>query len=233
MFVGHAVAWLAGYYAEGAGVVPHGPADVVLFQGDLVTDAGRSRTETQTETANALGYGYAFITASELLAKNPAHNLQILNRGVYGDKVYQLANRWDADCLALKPNVLSILIGVNDFWHTLNSGYKGTIETYRNDFIKLLDRTRQALPDVKLIIGEPFAISGVRFVNRYWYPTFTAYRLTAREVADTYHATFIPYQDIFDEAVKAAPAAYWTTDGINPSVAGQSLMAQAWLDAVK
>jgi lysophospholipase L1-like esterase len=107
------------------------------------------------------------------------------------------------------------------------------VETYRQDYDKLLDRTKQQLPGVQLIIGEPFAVTGVKAVNDKWFPAFNEYRAVARELADKYQAAFIPYQAIFDKAQKSAPGAYWTKDGVHPSVAGAQLMAEAWLQCVK
>jgi lysophospholipase L1-like esterase len=207
--------------------------DVILFQGDSITDAGRKREETDANTGGALGGGYAFMAGSELLYQHADKNLKVYNKGISGNKVYQLAERWEADCLALKPNVLSLLIGVNDFWHTLTHNYKGTAETYRKDLDALLDGTKKALPGVKLVIGEPFAVKGIKAVDDKWYPTFDAYRRSARELAAKHGAAFIPYQTVFDKAQQKAPGVYWTHDGVHPSVAGSQLMAQAWLAAVK
>jgi lysophospholipase L1-like esterase len=206
---------------------------VVLFQGDSITDAGRKKDNDQSNNSAALGSGYAFLAASGLLLKNADKDLKTYNKGISGNKVFQLADRWDADCLAIKPDVLSILVGVNDYWHTLSGNYKGTVETYRQDYDKLLDRTKQQLPGVQLIIGEPFAVTGVKAVNDKWFPAFNEYRAVARELADKYQAAFIPYQAIFDKAQKSAPGAYWTKDGVHPSVAGAQLMAEAWLQCVK
>ena len=207
--------------------------DVILFQGDSITDAGRKRDKTNPNQASALGSGYAMIAASGLLYDYPGKNLKVYNQGVSGNKVYQLADRWDKDTFNLKPNVLSILVGVNDFWHTLVNGYKGTIKTYRDDYKTLLDRTKQTLPDVKLIIGEPYAVIGVKSVDEKWYPAFDEYRKAAREIAASYDAVFIPYQSIYDKAQKLAPGAYWTADGVHPTLAGARLMAHAWLVTVK
>jgi lysophospholipase L1-like esterase len=207
--------------------------DIILFQGDSITDWGRDRNKTAPNDTGALGNGYTLLTAGELLAKYPQKNLQIYNKGVGGNKVYQLAERWDTDTIALKPTVLSIHIGVNDFWHTLGGGYKGTIETYITDYRKLLDRTQQALPGVKLIIGEPFAMIGTKSVDARWYPTFDLFRKAARDIAEQYNAPFIPYQTIFDKALKNAPATYWTLDGVHPSIGGTKLMAQGWMETVK
>lgn len=213
--------------------VPVNKDDVILFQGDSITDWNRKKKDTSFNTASAMGSGYAMIAASDLLFKYPGKNLKIYNRGISGNKVYQLAERWDEDCLSLKPNVLSILIGVNDFWHKHLGRYEGTIDTYRNDFRKLLDRTKQQLPDVKLIIGEPYAVNGVKAVDDSWFPDFNEYRAAAKEIAEAYNAVFIPYQSVFDKAEKHAPGSYWTLDGVHPSLAGSQLMAHAWMEAVK
>jgi lysophospholipase L1-like esterase len=207
--------------------------DIILFQGDSITDAGRKRDKTNPNQASALGSGYAMIAASGLLYDYAGKNLKVYNRGVSGNKVYQLADRWDNDTLNLKPNILSILVGVNDFWHTLVNGYKGTVKTYNDDYRSLLDRTKKNLPDVKLIIGEPYAVIGVKAVDEKWYPAFDEYRKTARQIASDYDAVLIPYQSIYDKAQKLAPGAYWTIDGVHPTLAGARLMAHAWMETVK
>ncbi|UOQ68689.1 SGNH/GDSL hydrolase family protein [Hymenobacter volaticus] len=210
--------------------------DVILFQGDSITDAGRkkeSKDANEPNTPGTLGNGYVYLAAAELLARNPGKNLKIYNRGISGNKVYQLAERWDADCLELKPTVLSLLVGVNDFWHKLKHGYQGTIKTYTDDYTALLNRTRQQLPQVKLIIGEPFAVEGTSAVDQTWYPAFKEYQAAARSIAAQFNATLIPYQSVFDQAQKQAPGVYWTGDGVHPSVAGCQLMAKAWLDTIK
>lgn len=207
--------------------------DVILFQGDSITDAGRSRDEKAFNHTKALGNGYALLAGSRLLFDHPDKNLKIYNRGVSGNKVYQLAERWDADCLELKPAVLSILIGVNDFWHMLNGNYDGTVETYRKDLNALLERTKANLPQLKLVIGEPFAVPGVKAVDDKWFPRFYEYQKAAREMADNFDAAFVPYQSVFNKAVKTAPGAYWTPDGVHTSLAGSQLMAHTWMEAFK
>jgi lysophospholipase L1-like esterase len=207
--------------------------NVILFQGDSITDAGRNKEDMSYNNPKILGSGYALLAAANLLEEYASLNLKIYNRGISGNKVYQLADRWDKDCIDLKPDVLSILIGVNDFWHKLNGTYKGTVEIYRNDFVALLERTKKALPNVKLIICEPFAVPGVKAVDQKWYPDFLGYQKAAREIADKFGATFIPFQKVYDEAQKKAPGSYWTGDGVHASLAGAQLMAEAWLETVK
>jgi lysophospholipase L1-like esterase len=207
--------------------------NIILFQGDSITDSGRNREENSCNNADTLGYGYPMLTGAALLEKYASLNLKIYNKGISGNKVYQLSERWEEDCLKIQPDILSILIGVNDIWHTLNGSYKGTIEIYRSDFTALLERTKKALPNVKLIIGEPFAVPGVRAVDDKWYPEFYGYQKAAHEIALQFGATFIPYQKIYDEAQKLAPGLYWTQDGVHPTLAGAQLMAEAWLASVK
>ncbi|HEY8783432.1 MAG TPA: SGNH/GDSL hydrolase family protein [Mucilaginibacter sp.] len=206
--------------------------DIILFQGDSITDWGRKHSLTTPNNTQALGSGYVLLTAGQLLLKYAGKNLQIYNKGISGNKVFQLADRWDTDTVALKPNILSIHVGVNDFWHTLTNGYTGTIETYIADYHKLLDRTKQALPNVKLIICEPFALKGVKAADDKWYPTFDLFRKAAKDIAAEYNAAFIPLQSVFDKATESAPAPYWSLDGVHPSIAGEALMAQAWVEVV-
>lgn len=205
---------------------------VILFQGDSITDAGRSRDNAATpNNRSALGSGYAWFAAAEMLVGRPQENLKIFNRGVSGNKVYQLAERWQADCLDLKPDVLSILIGVNDFWHTLSFNYKGTVEIYEKDYRALLDRTLKALPNVKLVICEPFVLRCGN-VNDKWFPEFDNYRAAAKRVAQSFHATWVPFQSMFDEAAKIAPPEEWLKDGVHPTASGAALMADHWLKTV-
>jgi hypothetical protein len=131
--------------------------DVILFQGASVTDAGRNREKAGTPNIQeAMGTGYAWMAAMELLVDRPNDGLKFYNRGVSGNKVFMLAERWDRDCLDLKPDVLSILIGVNDYWHRIDPkiNYKGTVEIYERDYRALVERTLKALSKVKLIIFE-------------------------------------------------------------------------------
>jgi lysophospholipase L1-like esterase len=206
---------------------------VILFQGDSITDSGRNKEDAGYNSPRNLGSGYPLLAGAALLNNFAELNLKIYNKGISGNKVFQLAERWDKDCLEIKPDVLSILIGVNDIWHKLEGRYDGTPDIYRKDYIALLERTKNALPDLKLIICEPFGVKGVKAVDDKWYPEFYEYQKAASEIAAMFGATFIPYQSIYDEAQKKAPGSYWTGDGVHPTLAGAQLMAQAWLNAVE
>lgn len=206
--------------------------NTILFQGDSITDAGRDKKNQVANLQKSFGGGYAWMAASNLLVTSPHLNLRIYNRGISGNKVHQLAARWDRDCLDLKPDLLSILIGVNDIWHGLNGKYQGTVKTYEDDYISLLQRTKKALPDTRIVICEPFVLR-CGAVNENWFPEFDNYRESALKVASQFGAIFVPFQSMFDEAVKYAPAKHWAGDGVHPSSHGSSLMAQFWLNAVQ
>lgn len=208
--------------------------DVVLFQGDSITDVGRDRSINQPNNKNGLGFGYPFIVATDLLLNHPDKNLKIYNRGISGNKVPQLIERWEEDGIDLKPDILSILIGVNDYWHTLNGDYDGTPEKYRSSYDKLLKQTKDKLPDVQLIIGEPYALKQGSAVDENWFPEFDKYREIAREMADKYDAVFIPYQEIYEKEIQSVKdPLYWSDDGVHPTTAGGGLMAQAILQVFK
>jgi lysophospholipase L1-like esterase len=207
-------------------------SNVVLFQGDSITAEGRStEAAASPNEPRALGTGYAGRAAATVLAKRPNDALRFFNRGVSGDKIVQLAARWDRDCIALKPDVVSVLIGVNDFFYQLTGQYDGTAATFERDYNALLVRTRSALPNVKLVIGEPFALKTGNVDSR-WFPGFDEYRQAVRRVATAQLAVFVPYHSMFEEAIKQHPASYWASDGIHPTAAGAAMMAEKWVEAV-
>ena len=206
---------------------------IILFQGDSITDAGRDKKK---QVANeGLGRGYPSFAAKALHAQHPDLDLQIHNRGISGHKVPDLDKRWDRDCIDLKPDIVSILIGVNDIWHKLNGRYKGTAETYRDGFAALLQRTKDALPETKLVVCEPFVLmSGTVKENEdKWFPDFDNRRKYAKEVADHAKAVWVPFQTMFDEAVAAGTKpSELAGDGVHPTPKGHEMMAAAWRKAV-
>ena len=206
---------------------------VILFQGDSITDAGRNRKEeAHANHGPMLGQGYVFHLAGRLLADHARLRLAIYNRGISGNRVPSLDERWQNDCIDLKPALVSILIGVNDIWHKLGGQYDGTPEIYRDGFAALLERTKQALPGVLLVVCEPFVLR-CGAVNASWFPEFETRRSYAADVAKQAGAVWVPFQQAFDAAVAAGTdPAYWAGDGVHPSLAGHALMAQVWRDAV-
>jgi len=223
-------AWLGGSARAAREAITLRDGAVVLMQGDSITDAGRDRKRGGANDIRGLGHGYASMIAAGLLGAHAAKKLQCYNRGISGNKVPDLDARWDADCIDLKPDVLSILIGVNDIWHKLNGRYDGTVETYETGFTALLERTRKALPKTTIVVCEPFVLR-CGAVNDKWFPEMDERRAAAKRVAEKAGAIWAPFQTMFDKALsEATPPNYWAGDGVHPSMAGHALMAKTWLD---
>lgn len=204
----------------------------IVFQGDSITDGGRRKENLNPNDAFALGSTYPLLVSSKVLGDQVDKDIKLYNRGISGHKVFQLADRWDKDCLDLKPDILTILIGVNDFWHMVNGNYDGTPEIYERDFMALIARTKAALPNVKIIIAQPFAVAGGRAITERWDNEFPAYQAAAKRVADAHGTQWIACQTIFDEALKNGSVGHWCADGVHPSPAGHQLMANAWIEAI-
>jgi len=149
------------------------------------------------------------------LVDRPNEGLKIYNRGISGNKVFQLAERWQQDCLDLKPNLVSVLIGVNDLWHRLNGKYDGTVEvTSRITGPCSSGRARRCRGET----GRLRAVCAtLRRGEREMFPAFDEYRAAARRVAGSFQAAFVPFQALFDEAVKLAPPQHWAGDGVHPA----------------
>src|SRR3989454_2218986 len=230
-FVGAATALAGAVLWPAAATAARRPAltdgTVILFQGDSISDAGRDRGVADPNAARALGSGYPLLVAAAALAAHPDRGLRFYNRGVSGNKVPDLAARWATDTVALAPDVLSILIGVNDFWHKLSGGYTGTVADYESQFAALLEETRRALPHVRLIVLEPFVLRCGAVDDR-WFPEFDARRAAAARVAEHADAKFVPLQEVFDDRAHDAAPQYWAADGVHPTPAGHAVIAERW-----
>jgi len=199
---------------------------VVVFQGDSITADGRDPASVLANDPAALGAGYPLLIASQLLAGSDAGAWRCFNRAVGGDKVPDLAARWTTDTLALEPDLISVLIGVNDYWHK-QRGYTGTVADYEQGYGALLQATRQALPRARLVVLEPFVLRcGV--VKRDWFPEFDQRRAAAARVAERANATFVALQSAFDTGAARTGPEHWAPDGVHPSPAGHALIAERW-----
>lgn len=197
----------------------------ILFQGDSITDGARSRSG---DLNHILGHGYVFIIAANYGARFPERNLVFLNRGVSGNRATDLAERWQADALDLKPDILSILVGINDSTRNV------PLEEYEKTYDGLLQRAVAANPDVRLVLGEPFTLPGERHKEDWdaWLLNVQARQAAVERLAVKYQAAVVHYQKAFDEAVKRAPAEYWIWDTVHPTYAGHQLMADEWVKTV-
>jgi len=197
----------------------------ILFQGDSITDGNRGRS---ADPNHILGHGYAFIIAAKFGAGYAERNLTFLNRGISGNTVLDLEKRWQKDALDLKPDVLSVLIGVND-----NS--KGvTVEQYEQVYDKLLAVARAANPKLKLVLCEPFGMAiGKKKENfQTWFASLQQRQVIVAKLAQKHSAALVRFQKVFDDACQRAPAEHWNWDGVHPTYSGHQLMADEWVRTV-
>lgn len=204
----------------------------ILFQGDSITDGNRSR---DNDWNHVLGHGYAFLIASRLSYEYPDQHLLFYNRGISGNRICDLEARWQRDALDLKPDVLSILIGVNDIQAMVRNNNPLSIEQFKEAFTRILDKTKAALPDTLLVLCEPFILSGGRVSEKteIWQTEMPRMQQAVRKLADTHQAILIELQKPFEQACQQAPVDYWIWDGVHPMPAGHELIARQWIKQVR
>ena len=199
----------------------------ILFQGDSITDAGRDREEFYST-----GVGYARLVSAKMGFDHPGE-YEFINRGVSGNKVTNLIARMKRDIINLQPDVLSILIGVNDVWHEVKRGEGNSTELYETVYELLINEVKKALPEVRIIILEPFALKGTG-TEEHWdiFEADVREKVQAAErVAKKNGLQFVQLQTHFDQALAFAPAEYWLQDGVHPTAAGHELIARQWIRA--
>lgn len=197
------------------------PGARILFQGDSITDGNRGRS---VDPNHILGHGYAFIIAAKYGAAFAALNLDFLNRGVSGNTVLDLQKRWAQDAIELKPDVLSILIGINDHSHGV------PLDQYEQVYDALLAEAVTANPKLRLVLCEPFTLPAGKRKEDYetWRTGVQARQDVAARLAAKYGAALVRFQPVFDAACKVAPAEHWIWDGVHPTYSGHQLMADEW-----
>ena len=206
----------------------------IVFQGDSITDAGRDRS-----SENNPGMGYPGFVRGKLGVDYPG-KYEVLNRGVSGDRVVDVYARIKRDIINLKPDILSILIGINDVWHEIMTGNGVDADKYYMVYDLLLTEVKAALPDIKLVILEPFVLEASATCateenpgrGEYFNAECRKRAEMAKKVAQKHSAVFIPLQDAFDEAAKLAPADWWLRDGVHPTSVGHELIARRWVKAL-
>jgi len=202
----------------------------VLFQGDSITDGERNRNDCPHLL---LGQGYQFIIAARFSALYPEKRVTFINRAVSGNNVNMMAARWQTDTLNLKPDLLSILIGINDSGIGGGDERKVPLEQYEQVYDKLLADARAANPNIRLVLGEPFYLpkEGRKEGDARDQDIRQRQAIIAK-LATKYQAALVKYQKVFDDACKRAPAPFWAADGVHPTYSGHQLMADEWVRTV-
>lgn len=214
--------------------------DTVLFQGDSITDWGRTTLRRLNdrhtfyengEDEGNHGIGYVSSIIQQFNALYPEMNVNFINRGVSGNRTSDLVNRWQKDCIDLNPNVVSILIGINDTWRRYDANDPTSIEQFEKNYRIMLDMIKENLPDTKIIIMEPFLMPTTED-KRLWREDLDEKIQMVRKLAYEYKTEFIPLDGIFHQACNKASYEFFTTDGIHTSYNGSALIAEHWLKCV-
>lgn len=205
----------------------------VLFQGDSITDCERVRNNP-----SHVGYGYPLLVKSRLGFENP-NKYNFINRGISGNRSIDVYARIKADIINLKPDYMSILIGVNDVLLEIEDENGVDAEKFEKIYCMLIEEIVAAIPEIKIMILEPFCLNGYATKNTEdipdrWDRFSSGVKKRAEKaklIADKYNLRFIPLQEKFDEAVKLSKETYWLIDGVHPTAMGHELICREWIKA--
>lgn len=208
----------------------------VLFIGDSITDGNWGTNcngeRNLTDMNHIFGHGYMFLCASYFMGEFPERGYEFFNRGISGNTIVDLENRWQTDALDIQPDVLSVLVGINDI--ILSNGQDVDTVAFEAKYRALLDKSLQQNPKLEIVLGEPFWQPGFRvdtegFVER----NCLALARVVRRIATDYNAVFLEYQAMFDTLCANGNITYWIWDGVHPTPAGHYRMAEMWRREVK
>ena len=201
----------------------------ILFQGDSITDAGRSR-----DNDGFLGCGYPVYVASRLGLDNPGE-YKFYNRGISGNRIVDVYARIKADIINLKPDYMSIMIGVNDVWHEFSCQNGVDVEKFEKIYSMLIEEIKEALPGIEIMLIEPFALNGKG--TEEYYEEFRAEvekrAEVAKRLAEKYSLAFMPLQEDLDKLTEKAPNDYWLADGVHPNNTFHQYIADKWIKTYK
>ena len=203
------------------------PNEIIVFIGDSITDAGRL-----DRAYKPFGYGYVHFVANYMLAKYPEYNLRIINTGISGNTVRDLNNRWQRDCLDHKPDILSILIGINDVCRQYENRMNEAvlIEEYELTYERLLSMVKEKY-NSRLILMEPFLFCEDKTNSAY--ETLQEYIHIVDMLAEKFSTVLVPLQNSIDKKIKQVPQDRWSDDMVHPYQWAHFWIAQRWLDATK
>lgn len=201
--------------------------NVILFQGDSITDCGRNRLDDEN-----LGKGYVNLINHYIQTHCPELNLTCINKGISGNRSKDLRKRWERNTLNLDINVLSILIGINDTWRRYDHNTVTEVEEFRDNYLYLLDSTKKIFPEIELVLMSPFILPTIP-EQLEWKEDLEPKIDIIKTLATDYNAIYIPLQERFNTKLTVStPACYWTRDGVHPTAKGHVFIAKEWIDSI-
>ncbi len=209
--------------------------EMILFQGDSITDSQRNR-----EWDQYTGSGYATMVKAELGYDYPGR-FDFCNRGISGNRVVDLYARIKKDIINLKPDYMSILIGVNDVWHEHSNQNGVDTDKFERIYDILIEDVKEALPNIRIMLMEPFVLEGEHTCAteenpgrwQYFHSEVAQRAAAVKRLAQKHNLPFVELQGVFDRACKKAEASYWLFDGVHPTAMGYELIAREWIRVFK
>jgi len=198
--------------------------ETLLFIGDSITDCGRREPQHQP-----LGCGYVQMVTDMLTIREPQKKITVINRGIGGDNVNDLRNRWHDDVFEIKPDWLSVKIGINDLNQTLNNADLPA-EKFEEVYDSLLAQTVKRFPKCQLLLIDPFFMSRDRVKNSYRarvLRTIPGYIDVVHRLSRKYKTRLVKTHDLFQEQLKHHKLERFSTEPVHPNSAGHLLIAEA------
>lgn len=197
----------------------------ILFQGDSITDMGRDRNDP-----HHLGNGYPKFVAAMLREQFPDVDLDFVNFGISGNRTCDLVGRWQTDCLDWQPDIVSVMIGINDTWRAFDQNDATTAEQFEANYRQLLTALKEKTT-AKIVMIEPYLLHNEPGKDNWradLNPKIDAVRRLAREFADVY----IPTDGLFAAACVDESVTHWSGDGVHPNDNGAKFIAEHYVKAV-
>lgn len=198
----------------------------ILFQGDSITDAGRDR-----RNFHDLGKGYPSYAAKYITENHPSLDLEFINLGISGNRSCQLFDRIYPDAISLEPDIISILIGINDIWHRYSNHIMTSDAQFELNYRTMLTEIRKNTT-AKIMIISPFLLDAS--ANLHLRPDLERIKPIVKKLADEFSDVFIPLDEYFIEALKTQPeSCYYSADGVHPNDRGAEFIGRIYADAIK
>ena len=197
----------------------------ILFQGDSVTDAGRDRSDPHD-----MGNGYPRFASAMMQDSFSDKEFEFVNLGISGNRTEHLVERLEADFIEIQPDIVSILIGVNDVWHHYSHGIETTDEQFEKNYRAVLDalKTRTS---ARILMIQPFLLESVDPAKQAYTEELARKQAIVKQLADEYADAYLPLDEILHTETEEEPA-YYAADGVHPTPDGACYIGEAYLGAI-
>lgn len=201
--------------------------DIILFQGDSITDGNRGKQNSDPNHIH--GHGYQYILAAEISAQNIGRDFTFYNRGISGNRISDLYGRWAEDCINIKPTILSMLIGINDIHFIYENNSGSCPDRFEKIYRQCLEEVKEQGPDTLFVLMEPFyGVNPNPELTEFFKNRIGFYQEKVQKIAEDFDAAFVPLQNMINENAQLTDIYNILWDGIHPTTMGHHLIAQQW-----